>query len=111
MTSTEHVPTSATPPLPPGTKVTTPGPLGPWRLAASVATVAVTSGPQLAAATTSGHQLDQALGRSLAVATVTWLLLGVINRILAHTSVVGGEPGADAADGTDAADAADDQRR
>lgn len=77
--------------LPAGTRVTTAGPLGPWRLSASVLAAAVTSGPQLVAATSTGHELDQALGRSLAVASVTWVLLGVINRILARTTVVDDE--------------------
>lgn len=87
----DHVPDPTNGALPPGTRVTVPGPLGPWRLTGAVLAVAVTTGPQLARATSSGHGLDQALGRALVVAVITWVLLGVIDRFLTETTVIGKE--------------------
>ena len=60
------------------------GPLGPWRLVLVVFAVATTSGAVLAQSVQTGVGVDLALGRALAVAVVLWILLGSIDRVLAH---------------------------
>ena len=60
------------------------GPLGPWRLALVMLAVAGTSGAVLAQSVQTGVGLDMALARALGVAVVLWILLGSIDRMLAH---------------------------
>jgi hypothetical protein len=60
------------------------GPLGPWRLVLVMLAVAGTSGAVLAQAVQTGVGLDNALARALGVAVVLWILLGSIDRMLAH---------------------------
>jgi hypothetical protein len=60
------------------------GPIGPWRLALVMLAVASTSGAVLAQSVQTGVGLDLALGRALGVAVVLWILLGSIDRVLAH---------------------------
>ena len=60
------------------------GPLGPWRLVLVMLAVAGTSGAVLAQSVQTGVGLDMALARALGVAVVLWILLGSIDRMLAH---------------------------
>ena len=60
------------------------GPLGPWRLALVMLAVAGTSGTALIQSAQTGVGLDNALARALGVAVVLWILLGSIDRMLAH---------------------------
>jgi len=60
------------------------GPLGPWRLVIVMLAVAGTSGAVLAQSVQTGVGLDMALARALGVAVVLWILLGSIDRMLAH---------------------------
>lgn len=60
------------------------GPLGPWRLALVMLAVAGTSGAVLVQSVQTGVGLDNALARALGVAVVLWILLGSIDRMLAH---------------------------
>lgn len=64
------------------------GPLDPWRLPAVVIGVALTSGGPLLDATRTGERLDEMLLRAFVVGLVTWILLGVINKMLVQASVL-----------------------
>jgi hypothetical protein len=64
-------------------KVQLSGPLGPWRLSIAVLVAVLTSGMTLYHAASTGVGMDMALGRSFAIAFVTWIVLGNINKMLA----------------------------
>ena len=70
------------------------GPLGPWKLSIAIGVSALFTGMALFDAATTGLGIDMALLRSFGVAFLTWIAVGILNRVLV------GVPGVD-----DAADA------
>lgn len=85
--SARSAPTATATTTPLRVTVRTVGPLDPWRLPAVVVGVAVTSGAALLEATRTGVHLDLVLLRAFVVGLVIWVLLGVINRVLAQAKV------------------------
>lgn len=73
------------------------GPLGPWKLSIAIVVSALFTGMALFDAATTGIGVDMALLRSFGVAFLTWIAVGILNRVLA------GVPGAADAAVVDAA--------